>query len=126
MTTYATYTDVQKRLGKTFTTSEIDICDILLERAALEIDAYNANASADAKKSVSVESVARAMSESSDIPMGASQGSMSAMGYSQSWTLSSGGTVGSVYLSKSDKKLLGVGNQIGASNPLNVLVRASV
>lgn len=126
MTTYATYTDVQKRLGKTFTTSEKDICDILLERAALEIDAYNANASADAKKSVSVESVARAMSESSDIPMGASQGSMSAMGYSQSWTLSSGGTVGSVYLSKSDKKLLGVGNQIGASNPLNVLVRASV
>lgn len=126
MTTYATYTDVQKRLGKTFTTSEIDICDILLERAALEIDAYNANASADAKKSVSVESVARAMSESSDIPMGASQGSMSALGYSQSWTLSSGGTVGSVYLSKSDKKLLGVGNQIGASNPLNVLVRASV
>ncbi len=126
MTTYATYTDVQKRLGKTFTTSEIDICDILLERAALEIDAYNANASADAKKSVSVESVARAMSESSDIPMGASQGSMSAMGYSQSWTLSPGGTVGSVYLSKSEKKLLGVGNQIGASNPLNVLVRASV
>lgn len=126
MTTYATYEDVQKRLGKTFDSTEKDICDILLERAALEIDAYNANASADAKKSVSVESVARAMSESSDIPMGASQGSMSAMGYSQSWTLSSGGTVGSVYLSKSDKKLLGVGNQIGASNPLNVLVRASV
>lgn len=126
MTTYATYEDVQKRLGKTFDSTEKDICDILLERAALEIDAYNANASADAKKSVSVESVARAMSESSDIPMGASQGSMSALGYSQSWTLSSGGTVGSVYLSKSDKKLLGVGNQIGASNPLNVLVRASV
>lgn len=126
MTTYATYEDVQKRLGKTFTTSETEICGILLERAALEIDAYNVNASADVKKSVSVESVARAMSESSDIPMGASQGSMSALGYSQSWTLSSGGTVGSVYLSKSDKKLLGVGNQIGASNPLSVLVRASV
>ena len=126
MTTYATYTDVQKRLGKTFTTSEKDICDILLERAALEIDAYNANASADVKKSVSVESVARAMNETSDIPMGASQGSMSAMGYSQSWTMSSGGSVGSVYLSKSDKKLLGVGNQIGASNPLSALVRANV
>lgn len=126
MTTYATYTDVQKRLGKTFTTSEKDICDILLERAALEIDSYNANATADAKKSVSVEAVARAMNETSDIPMGASQGSMSALGYSQSWTMSSGGSVGSVYLSKSDKRLLGVGNQIGASNPLNVLVRASV
>ena len=108
MTTYATYTDVQKRLGKTFDSTEKDICDILLERAALEIDSYNANATADAKKSVSVEAVARAMNETSDIPMGASQGSMSAMGYSQSWTLSSGGTVGSVYLSKSDKRLLGI------------------
>lgn len=126
MTTYATYEDVQKRLGQTFDTTQIDICDILLERAALEIDSYNANATADAKKSVSVEAVARAMNETSDIPMGASQGSMSAMGYSQSWTLSSGGTVGSVYLSKSDKRLLGVGNQIGASNPLSVLMRASV
>ena len=126
MTTYATYEDVQKRLGQTFYTTQIDICDILLERAALEIDSYNANATADAKKSVSVEAVARAMNETSDIPMGASQGSMSAMGYSQSWTLSSGGTVGSVYLSKSDKRLLGVGNQIGASNPLSVLMRASV
>lgn len=126
MTTYATYEDVQKRLGKTFDSTEKDICDILLERAALEIDAYNVNATADAKKSVSVESVARAMNESSDIPMGASQGSMSALGYSQSWTMGSGGSVGSVYLSKSDKKILGVGDQIGASNPLNVLVRASV
>lgn len=126
MTTYATYEDVQKRLGQIFDTTQIDICDILLERAALEIDSYNANATADAKKSVSVEAVARAMNETSDIPMGASQGSMSALGYSQSWTMSSGGSVGSVYLSKSDKRLLGVGNQIGASNPLSVLMRASV
>lgn len=126
MTTYATYEDVQKRLGQTFDTTQIEICDILLERAALEIDSYNANATEDAKKSVSVEAVARAMNETSDIPMGASQGSMSALGYSQSWTMSSGGSVGSVYLSKSDKRLLGVGNQIGASNPLSVLMRASV
>ena len=126
MTTYATYTDVQKRLGRTFDSSEKDICDILLERAALEIDSYNDQASADAKKSVSVEAVARAMNESSDVPMGASQGSMSAMGYSQSWTMPNGGSVGSVYLSKSDKRLLGVGNSIGASNPLSALMRESV
>ena len=69
MTTYATYEDVQKRLGQTFDTTQIEICDILLERAALEIDSYNANATADAKKSVSVEAVARAMNETSDIPM---------------------------------------------------------
>lgn len=126
MTTYATYEDVQKRLGRTFDTTEIDICDILLERAALEIDAYNDQASADAKKSVSVEAVARAMNETSDVPMGASQGSMSAMGYSQSWTMPNGGSVGSVYLSKADKKLLGIGNSIGASNPLSFITRASV
>jgi len=126
MTTYATYEDVQKRLGRTFNTTEKDICDVLLERAALEIDAYNDQASADAKKSVSVEAVARAMNETSDVPMGASQGSMSAMGYSQSWTMPNGGSVGSVYLSKADKKLLGVGNSIGASNPLSFITRASV
>lgn len=126
MTTYATYQDVQKRLGKTFDTSEQEICDILLERAALEIDSYNANATSDAKKSVSVEAVARAMNETSDVPMGASQGSMSAMGYSQSWTMPSGGSVGSVYLSKSDKRLLGVGDAIGASNPLLALTGVSV
>lgn len=126
MTTYATYTDVQKRLGRIFDTTEREICDTLLERAALEIDAYNDQASADAKKSVSVEAVARAMNETSDVPMGASQGSMSALGYSQSWTMPNGGSVGSVYLSKSDKKLLGIGNSIGASNPLACLVRSSV
>lgn len=126
MTTYATYEDVQKRLGRTFDTTERDICDVLLERAALEIDAYNDQASADAKKSVSVEAVARAMNETSDVPMGASQGSMSALGYSQSWTMPSGGSVGSVYLSKADKKLLGIGNSIGASNPLSFITRASV
>lgn len=126
MTTYATYQDVQKRLGKTFDTSEQEICNILLERAALEIDSYNVNATSDAKKSVSVEAVARAMNETSDVPMGASQGSMSAMGYSQSWTMPSGGSVGSVYLSKSDKRLLGVGDAIGASNPLLALTGVSV
>ena len=126
MTTYATYEDVQKRLGRTFDTTEIDICNMLLQRAALEIDAYNDQASADAKKSVSIEAVARAMNETNDVPMGASQGSMSAMGYSQSWTMPNGGSVGSVYLSKSDKKLLGIGNSIGASNPLSFITRASV
>lgn len=126
MSTYATYTDVQTRLGRTFDTTEQNICNQLLQRAALEIDSYNVNASTDAKKSVSIEAVARAMSESTDVPMGASQGSMSAMGYSSSWTMGSGGSVGSVYLSKADKRILGYGNQIGASNPLSFVTRASV
>jgi hypothetical protein len=123
---YATYQDVEVRLGTTFMQSEIGICNSLLDRAALIIDAYNVNASADIKKSVSVEAVARAMNVASDVPMGASQGSMSALGYSQSWTMPSGGSVGDVYLSKADKRLLGVGNSIGASNPLSFVTRDSV
>ena len=123
---YATYQDVEIRLGTTFSQSEIGICNSLLDRAALIIDAYNVNASADIKKSVSVEAVARAMNVASDVPMGASQGSMSALGYSQSWTMPSGGSVGDVYLSKADKRLLGMGNSIGASNPLSFITGESV
>lgn len=123
---YATYEDIQQRTGRSFTESEIGICNALLDRAGLLIDAYNESASADIKKSVSVESVTRAMTISTDVPMGASQGSMSAMGYSQSWTMQSGGAVGDVYLSKSDKKLLGTGRNIGASNPLSFLTGGSV
>lgn len=126
MSSYATYTDIQTRLGRTFDQTEIGICNQLLERAGLEIDSYNANASTDAKKSVSIEAVSRAMNETSDVPMGASQGTMSALGYSQSWTMPSGGSVGSVYLSKSDKRILGYGNAIGASNPLSFVTRQSV
>lgn len=126
MSTYATYTDIQTRLGRTFDQAEIAICNQLLERAGLEIDSYNVNASADAKKSVSIEAVSRAMNETSDVPMGASQGTMSALGYSQSWTMPSGGSVGSVYLSKSDKRILGYGNAIGVSNPLSFVTRQSV
>lgn len=123
---YAAYTDVEKRLGRTFSSTEQEVCNTLLERAALLIDSYNASASADIKKSVSVETVARAMNVTPDVPMGASQGSMSGLGFSQSWTMQSGGAVGDIYLSKADKKLLGVGDAIGASNPLSFITGANV
>ena len=123
---YAAYTDVEKRLGRTFSTTEQEVCNTLLERAALLIDSYNNSASTDIKKSVSVESVARAMNVTPDVPMGASQGSMSGLGFSQSWTMQSGGAVGDIYLSKADKKLLGVGDAIGASNPLSFITGANV
>lgn len=54
-------------------------------------------------------------------PTGASQGSASALGYTQSWTMS-GGSVGELYLSKPEKRLLGVGNRIGARSPVEDLV----
>ena len=118
---YATVSDVQARMIDTMSESEQSICSNLLDDAAVIIDSYNAEAAADAKKLVSVRMVIRAMGVDEGIPVGASQGTMSALGYSQSWTTSNGGTVGELYLGKTEKKLLGVGYQIGASNPLGVL-----
>ena len=123
---YATYTDVQTRLGKTFTTTEQNTCTSLLNRAALMIDSYSAAAdkSDDVKKEVSINMVSRVMADTStDIPVGASQGSMSGLGYAQSWTIGNGGSVGELYIGKADKKLLGIGNQIGSYSPVEDLVK---
>ena len=55
-------------------------------------------------------------------PIGATQGSMTALGYTQSWTTSSGGTSGELYLEKLEKKLLGVGDAAGSYSPTQELV----
>jgi len=116
MAAYATYTDVQSRMNKVFSSEEQALCSTLLDDAAVIIDAYNADAKTDAKKLVSCRMVIRIMNSASDMPIGATQGTMSALGYSQTWTLSSGSS-GELYLSKTDKKLLGV-SKIGAHSPL--------
>lgn len=124
---YATYSDVQTRLGVTFSSQEQGICTSLLGRAALMIDSYKVseNVSTDAKKEVSVNMVARVMNSSAaDVPIGATQGSMSGLGYSQSWTISNGAT-GELYFDKNDKRLLGVGNAIGSYSPIEELVPVS-
>ena len=118
---YATVADVQARMTNTMSQDQQDICSNLLDDAAVIIDAYNANAETANKKLVSVRMVIRAMEVDEGIPIGATQGSMSALGYSQSWTTGSGSSVGELYLAKLDKKLLGVGDLIGASNPLAIL-----
>ena len=126
---YASYTDVQTRMGVVFTETEQSVCTSLLSRAALMIDSLSAAAdkSADIKKEVSVNMTSRAMSNNTaDIPQGATQGSMSGLGYSQSWTIGSGGAVGDLYFSKDDRRLLGVGNQIGSYSPVQELVPAEV
>lgn len=118
---YATYTDVETRIGRTFTTTEQATCTSLLDRVALMIDSYSVSSSksADIKKEVSVNTVGRVMVDTDmSIPVGASQGSMGALGYTQSWTMGSGGSVGELYFSKSDKKLLGIGDQIGSYSPV--------
>ena len=54
--------------------------------------------------------------------MGATQGSLSALGYSQSWTMGSGGSAGELYIGKTDRQLLGLGNAIGSYSPVQELV----
>lgn len=119
---YATITDVQARLTFTMSTTQETVCGTLLDDAAVLIDSYNEDADADVKKAVSCRMVARAIGDgtTAGIPVGASQGSMSAMGYSQSWTMT-GGATGEVYLTKTEKKMLGVADKIGAYSPVEEL-----
>lgn len=120
---YAALQDVQARTTRTYDASEQAVIASLLEDAAVMIDACRAEASADAKKIVSCRMVIRAMGDGSDygVPIGATQGSMAAGGYSQSWTISSG-VSGEMYLGKTDKALLGAGDRIGARSPLEGMV----
>ena len=115
---YATVNDVQARMTRSLTSDEQSVCTTLLDDAAILIDAYRPTAAEEAKKAVSCRMVIRALGTDTDIPMGATQGSMSALGYSQSWTIGQGGTVGELYLAKTDKQLLGGGNLIGSYSPL--------
>ena len=120
---YATLSDVQGRMARTLDSSEQTIVTNLLDDVAVLIDSYNANASATAKLIVSCRAVIRAIGNGdTDVPVGATQGSMSALGYSQSWTVGSGGSVAELYLSKTDKSYLGVGNRIGSYSPVQELV----
>lgn len=121
---YAEAADVQSRMTRTMSADERPVCETLLDDAAAIIDAFAKDASVDVKRVVSCRMVVRALGDSgtSGIPAGASQGSMSALGYSQSWTIGSGGGVGELYLSKVEKQMLGKGNRIGSYSPVEDLV----
>jgi hypothetical protein len=120
---YATIEDVLARTTLTFTDAEKTVIAALLDDAALLIDGYNAKASADAKCAVSCRMVLRVMADDANtVPMGASQGSMAAGGYSQSWTMGAGGGIGELYLGKTDKSLLGgLADRIGSYSPVQEL-----
>lgn len=120
---YATIDDVQARMARTLSEDERAVCANLLDDAVAIINAYNEDAYEENKKIVSCRMVARAIGDGTDagIPMGATQGSMSALGYSQSWTIGSG-SVGEMYLSKLEKKLLSVGDEIGSHSPVEDLI----
>lgn len=120
---YATVEDVQARMPRLMSESEQAICSTLLDDAAVIIDSFNSAALNDVKLIVSCRMVIRQLGdgEASDIPIGATQGSMAGLGYSQSWTIGSGST-GELYLSKLDKQMLGGGNKIGSYSPTQELV----
>ena len=118
---YATIEDIQNRMTRPLTETEINVANNLLEDAAVIIDAYNSEAKPENKQVVSCRMIIRQLGDGTgSIPVGASQGSMSGLGYSQSWTYGSGSS-GELYLAKVDKKLLGVGNKIGSYSPVQEL-----
>lgn len=112
MAAYATVSDVKTRTTRSFTTAEENVMSVLLEDAAAMIDAYAPNAAAAAKKTVSCRMVLRAMGdgEGGGIPIGATQGTVTAGPYSQTWTVGSG-SAGELYLGRADKALLGGGGR---------------
>lgn len=122
---YATVADVQARMLRTLSTDEEDVAETLLDDAAVLIDSYNTDATDETKGVVSARMVVRALGDGQDagVPMGATQGSVSALGYAQSWTIGSGGGFGDLYVSKADKQMLGVSNTIGSYSPTEELVR---
>ena len=121
---YATIEDIEIRTGKTYKNTEKTQLSALLEDAAVIIDTFNENASADAKKVVTCRMVIRAFATDEDVsyPLGATQGSMTAGGYTQSWTVGNGGGSGELYLGRTEKMLLGSGNSIGSYSPTQELV----
>lgn len=123
MAAYASVDDVQARMSRTMTADERELCATMLDDAAVIIDVYNIAADSDVKQVVSCRMVIRAMGDGSDsgVPLGATQGSQSALGYSQSWTIGSGGAAGELYLGKLERKMLGCGDRIGSYSPVQEL-----
>ena len=120
---YATVADVKSRTTRSFTPEEENVIATLLDDAEVLIDRCNKSAPDEAKIAVSCRMVIRAMGDGSGygVPVGATQGSMTAGSYTQSWTMGTG-VSGELYLGKADKVMLGASNKIGASNPLEGMV----
>lgn len=121
---YATVNDVQVRMLRKMSTDELDLCKKLLEDADVIIDVFAKKAKEDAKKVVSCRMVMRVLGDGEDtgVPVGANQGTQSALGYSQTWSFPTTGSSGELYLSKLEKQILRSGNSIGSYSPVQELV----
>ena len=113
MAAYATVKDVEAGF-RSLDEDEQKRADALLVEAKIIIDQVSNSASDDVKKLVSCRMVRRAIGDGdvSAAPIGATQGTVSALGYSQSWTVSNGSN-GELYISRLEKQMLGVGARIG-------------
>lgn len=110
---YATVNDIEVRCQRVFSDDEKMHVFTMIEDSAVIIDAIAKNAPDNAKRLVTCNMIIRAINANDvQVPIGAMQGSMSANGYSQSWTMGNG-SYGELYLSKTDKTILGVGNKVG-------------
>lgn len=117
---YAGIEDLEERtLGEIEEGHKSYLMAKLADAGAL-IDAVAPKASEETKKIVSCNMVLRLIGteEAQMVPMGTTQGTVSALGYSQTWTIGGGGSSGELYLSKTDKRLLGIGNAAGFINTL--------
>lgn len=116
---YATVKDVEVGF-RTLDADEKARAEALLSEAAIMIDATNTIAQPDVLRLVSCRMVRRAIGDADSmqaLPIGATQGSISAGGYAQSWTIG-GGSSGELYIAKAERKLLGLGNAIGSYSPV--------
>ena len=119
---YATVQDIQSRMTRTLSGDEREVAMSLLDDAGVMIDALAPRATIDSKRLVSCRMVSRALGDNDvNIPVGATQGSMSALGYTQSWTIGSG-AARELYISKTERHLLGLGNKIGSKSPIEEMV----
>lgn len=121
---YATVNDVKQRMLRELSNEELELCEKLLDDAAVIIDVFAAKAGEDAKKVVSCRMVIRVLGdgEESSLPIGVSQATQSALGYSQTVTYASSGAAGELYISKLEKQILRSGNKIGSYSPVQEMV----
>ena len=121
---FASVSDIQELLTRDLSADEQAVAAAMLEHAGVMLCTLAPKASAAAKRLVSCWMVIRALDigSAAGVPMGATQGSMSGLGYSQSWTMGSGGGAGDLYLTKAERRLLGLGNAVGSYSPVEALV----
>lgn len=135
--------DVQERMTREMSAAERSVCAALLSDAVSMIYAvapHLAKSTAELEdvsddyhretelgKLVACRMVIRALGDggaaAGAAPIGATQGSMSGLGYTQSWTMANGGSTGELYLSKTERQLLRRGNSIGSYSPVQGLAQ---